>query len=124
LSGDLLRNSSSRECRKLRSDLASRVDRVLKNALLGVYLALNTAARLRYGVGFAELLVCEPRKAMSVLAEYADGSDATAEFVIRAALTAVSCSDDVIEELVKMLREGRYEEFKAALHNAFEEASQ
>ncbi len=95
------------------------MDGVLRNALLGVYLALNTAAKLRYGASFAELLVCEPRKAMEVLSEYADGSSDMAEFIVRAALTAANCGEDVIEELLKLLREGRYEEFKAILHSSY-----
>ena len=84
------------------------VDEVLRRSLMGVYLALNTVAKVRYGMGFAELLFKDPEKATELVREYAAGDEGSLTFIMRAALSALTDDRNVLDELMKVVKDGDY----------------
>lgn len=84
------------------------VDNVLRRSLMGVYLALNTVAKVRYGMGFAELLFKDPEKAVKLVKEYAAGDEDSLTFIMRAALSALTDDRSVLDEIMDTVRDGDY----------------
>ena len=76
------------------------VDKVLRRSLMGVYLALNTVAKVRYGVSFAELLFRNPEKAVELVKEYAAGDEDSVTFILRAALSVLTDDKNVLNEIL------------------------
>ena len=84
------------------------VDKVLRRSLMGVYLALNTIAKVRYGTSFAELLFRDPAKAVELVREYAVGDEDSLTFIMRAALSALTDDRDVLDEIIRAMKNRNY----------------
>ncbi|GEM_PF-2294791 len=84
------------------------VDSVLRRSLMGVYLALNTVAKVRYGMNFAELLFKDPEKAVRLVREYTVGDEESLTFIMRAALSALTDDRNVLNEIMKAMEDEDY----------------
>ncbi len=91
------------------------VDNILRRSLMGVYLALNTVAKVRYGMGFAELLFKDPEKAVELVKEYAVGDEDSLVFIMRAALSALTDDRNVLDEIMNSMKEGDYSRMREFL---------
>jgi len=91
------------------------VDNILRRSLMGVYLALNTVAKVRYGMGFAELLFKDPEKAVELVKEYAVGDEDSLVFIMRAALSALTDDRNVLDEIMNSMKEGDYSRMRELL---------
>ena len=90
------------------AEAISAVDNVLRRSLMGVYLALNTVAKVRYNTSFAELLFKDPKKAVELVKGYAAGDEDSLAFIMRAALSALTNDRNILDEIMDALREGDY----------------
>ena len=91
------------------------VDNVLRRSLMGVYLALNTVAKVRYGMSFAELLFKDPAKAVGLVREYAVGDEDSLTFIMRAALSALTDDRNILDEIMRAMKDEDYSRMRELL---------
>jgi len=91
------------------------VDTLLRRSLMGVYLALNTIAKVRYGMSFAELLFKNPEEAVELVREYAAGDEDSLIFIMKAALSALTDDRGVLDDLISTVRNGNYSRMRELL---------
>ncbi len=63
------------------SEAIEAIDNVLRRSLMSVHLALNTVAKVKYGMSFAELLFEDPEKAVRLVREYAANNEDSLIFI-------------------------------------------
>ncbi len=97
------------------TEAAEAIDSILRRSLMGVYLALNTVAKVKYSVSFAELLFKDPEKAVKLVREYAAGDEDSLVFIMRAALSALTNDRNMLDEIVNNMKKGNYSRMRELL---------
>ncbi len=100
------------------TEAAEAIDNILRRSLMGVYLALNTVAKVKYGISFAELLFEDPEKAVKLVREYVANNEDSLIFIMRAALSALTNDREVLDEIIDNMRRKDYSRMRELLIKA------